>query len=186
MLSRSFTAPLALLALACVALPAGAQQAVPASQMVSPSLLVTRIDTDCLVFRNAVRSETPIEVALHKESWKVVKVQTASDDVALVGKDKQSVVLAKVWRQAGHYVWAHWVARNSSGVATADQFCYRPDGTLARARQATTVAGLDAVTTREAYFRSDGSLIKKSSTFAMNDKALYKNVRNLPFFSILP
>jgi hypothetical protein len=184
MLSRPLTSLLAFAMLACVAVPAAAQ--VPASQMVSPSLLVTRIDTDCAVFRSAIRSEAPIEVALHKQSWKVVKVQTASDDTALAGREKQSVVVAKVWHQAGHYVWAHWVAMNSSGVQRADQFCYRPDGTLARARQATTVAGLDAVTTREAYFRSDGSLIKKSSTFALNDRALYKNVRNLPFFSILP
>ena len=166
-----------------VALPALAQKPTLApSQMVSPGLLVTRIDTNCAVVRHAITTESAVEVVQRGSTWRVASVS----DATVAERTHASVTYAKVWKQAGHYVWAQWITRDAQGNQHADQFCYRPDGSLARARHATTVPALDAVSVKVAYFNTDGSLIRKSATYVVDDPAVYKRVKDLPFFTTLP
>ena len=78
------------------------------------------------------------------------------------------------------------VTRGAAGNEHAAQLCFRNDGSLSRVRQATTVAALDGVAVREAYYNTNGALIQKSAAFAVDDPAIYKRVRDLPFFKQLP
>jgi hypothetical protein len=165
------------------AAPGLAQQTLAPAQMVSPKILVARIDTNCAVFRNAIASVPATDVVRRSTSiWKL----TSDGDLAVAEKTGGTVSYAKVWKQDGKYVWAHVVTHAAGGNARATQLCFRSDGTLARVRQATTVAGLDAVSARQAYYNVDGSLIRKSTAFVVDDPAIYKAVRSLPFFKILP
>lgn len=170
-------------ALTALGAPAFAQPTLAPSQSVDPKILVARIDTNCLVFKNAIASETPADVVRRGTTvWKL----TSEGDVATLEKADSAVTYAKVWKQSGNYVWAHIVTHDAKGNARATQLCFRTDGTLARVRQATTVAALEATSARQAYYNADGSLIRKSAEFSVDDPAIYKAVRNLPFFKILP
>ena len=64
--------------------------------------------------------------------------------------------------------------------------CFRPDGTLARVRQATTVPALDAASANAAYFNTDGSIIKKVGVIEMNDPVIQKKITSEPFYKVLP
>ena len=153
------------------------------AQAVDPKVLVAQIDTNCAVFAKAIRSEPPSDVVRRGTSlWKI-----ASDgDVAVAEKAGTAVTYAKVWKQAGNYVWAHVVTRDSNGDARATQLCFRADGSLARVRQATTISKLDGAAARTAYYGRTGTVIAKGSAFSVDDPAIYTSVRNLPFFKILP
>jgi len=160
-----------------------AQAKMTASQMVDPKILVARIDANCAVFANAIKSQPATDVVRRGTTvWKL-----ASDgDIAVAEKTATVVSYAKVWKQSGNYVWAHVVTHDAKGDARASQLCFRTDGSLARVRQATTIASLNAASARQAYYNVDGSLIRKSAAFAVDDPSIYKAVRSLPFFKILP
>jgi hypothetical protein len=182
---RIFPSLLAAFALAA-SIPAGAQMTtkpLTPSQMVSPDLLVKRIDVNCAVVSAAVKSQPPTTVAQVGSS--VWKVASNPSDTTFTHVATTKTV-ANVWKQAGNYVWVHWVTHGSHGIVRADQLCFRNDGTLARARQATTVKAFDAAGGQEAYFNTDGSVIKHDVAFSLNDPAVYKRVNKLPFFKVLP
>ena len=153
------------------------------SDRVSSALLVTRIDANCAVVKAATRTVSPSEVvASATTKWKAVP---ASDDVTLE-REKTHLAHARIWKQAGHYVWVHWTSYDTRGNKHVDQFCFRSDGTLARVRQATTVPALETALGREAYYNRDGSLIKKTIAFDTSDPGVvYKHVRDLPFYPAL-
>jgi hypothetical protein len=166
--------------------PAPAQmttKALTPSQMVSPSILVKRIDANCAVFQQTLTSTTPTEVASVKGStWRVIDAAHKSS----VEHTHSSITYAQAWKQAGNLQWVRWATFGSSGAERATQLCFRSDGTLARARQAGTLPSLDdAVAVRQAYFNTDGSVIKKDSLFVVNDPTLYKRVRDLPFATLV-
>jgi hypothetical protein len=72
-------------------------------------------------------------------------------------------------------------------VQRATQLCFRQsDGTLERARQATTVPSLAAAGAEQAYYASNGKLIQKTTLFEQNDPMLAKKIAALPFFAVLP
>jgi hypothetical protein len=170
--------------LAITSLAAGAQTPapLPSSQMVSPKLLVTRIDLNCAVFRNAIKSQPPKDVLLVKAStWKLA----SADDVVAAERTHASTTHAEVWKQAGNLVWVHWVTHGATGNRHAVQLCFRTDGTLARVKQGTTVPSLDGAAVRQAYYNTNGAVIQKSAMFSVNDPAIYKQVKDLPFFSIV-
>jgi hypothetical protein len=167
-------------------LPAGAQattKPLTPSQMVSPKLLVTRIDTNCAVFKSAIKTQKPTDViALKTSLWRL-----ASDsDVVAAKKTHSAYTLAEVWKQAGNYNWIHSYTAGSGGAHHATQLCFRNDGTLARVKQATTVPALDASSARSAYYNTDGSLIQKTAMFEIGDPAIAKRVKDLPYFKLLP
>ncbi len=170
-------------------LPAQAQMAqmttkpLTPANMVSPELLVKRIDANCAVFKQVLTTTTPTEVASVKGStWAVVDAAHKSS----VEHTHSSITYAQAWKQSGNLQWVRWATFNASGAERATQLCFRSDGTLARARQAGTLPGLDdTVHARQAYFNTDGSIIKADSLFVQNDPALYKKVRNLPFAALV-
>jgi hypothetical protein len=57
---------------------------------------------------------------------------------------------------------------------------------LQRARQATTVAGLSDAAAEQAFFASNGAVIKASATFVADDPMAAKQVSALPFYKVLP
>src|SRR5271166_2271357 len=132
------------------------------SQMVSPSILVQRIDANCAVFKSALVNTTPTEVAsIHGSTWQVIDAAHKTS----VENTHKSVTYAQAWKQAGNLQWVRWATFGSSGAERATQLCFRNDGTLARARQAGTLPDLDSVRIRQAYFNTDGSVIKMDSLF---------------------
>jgi hypothetical protein len=146
------------------------------------SVLIPRIDANCAVFRSALVHTKPTEVASLKAStWKVV----SGSDAVSAEHTHSSISLAQAWKQAGNFNWIRWVTYDKNGNERATQLCFRADGTLARARQAGTMPDLDATVARQAYFNTDGSLIKADTAFVVNDPTLYKKVRALPFYSLL-
>lgn len=173
--------PLASLALAGVARGQMTKPLTP-SQKVAPSILVARIDTDCAVFKSAIKTEKPTRVvSVRTSAW------TLASDADYTSAEKlHAYTLAEVWKHAGNYVWARSHTLASGGVKHATQLCFRSDGTLARVRQATTVPALDAASARLAYYNTDGSLIRKSALFEVGDPAIAKHVENLPYFKLLP
>jgi hypothetical protein len=173
--------PLASLALTGVASGQETKPLTP-SQKVAPGILVARIDTDCAVFKNAIKTEKPTRaVSVRTSAWTL-----ASDSDYAAAAKMRTYTLAEVWKHAGNYVWARSHTLASGGVKHATQLCFRNDGTLARVRQATTVPALDAASARLAYYNTDGSLIRKSALFEMGDPAIAKHVENLPYFKLLP
>jgi hypothetical protein len=153
------------------------------SQMVAPSILVQRIDANCAVFQQTLTSTTPTEVASIKgNTWQVVDAAHRTS----VEHTHSSITYAQAWKQAGNLQWVRWATFSASGAERATQLCFRSDGTLARARQAGTLPDLDkTVAARQAYFNTDGSVIKRDSLFVVNDPTLYKRVRDLPFSALV-
>jgi hypothetical protein len=80
--------------------------------------------------------------------------------------------------------WVHSARLDDQGTQHATQLSFRNDGTLARVRQATIVPGLDAASARQAYYNTDGSLIRANS-FRVNDPAIGKRVQSLPYFNLV-
>jgi len=152
------------------------------SQMAPADILVTRIDVNCKVVHNAVQSEQPVRLALQHNRWSITTVS----DVAVLEKKHASVTLADAYKVDGKYSWVSTHTYTAAGNLRATQLCFRSDGTLARVRQATTVASLDGVAARQAYYNTDGSLIKHSALFEANDTAIVKSVSGLPYYHDLP
>jgi hypothetical protein len=173
--------PFASLALAGVAAGQVTKPLTP-SQKVAPGILVARIDTNCAVFKSAIKTEKPTRViSVRAKAWTL-----ASDSDAAAAQRLQSYTLAEVWKHAGNYVWVRSHTLASGGVTHATHLCFRNDGTLARVRQATTVPALDAASAQLAYYNTDGSVIQKSALFEAGDPTIAKRVKALPYFNLLP
>ena len=175
---------IASLALAAL-LPAAAQTTKPLTpaNTVSPGLLVARIDTNCAVFKSAIKTQKPTNViALHQTNWRVA----SDNDVAVAQRQHGSYALAEVWKQAGNDNWIRAIRVGQNGGTHATQMCFRNDGTVARIKQAATFPGLDAAAAQVAYYNTDGSLIKRTTVFDTSDPAIAKRLRDLPYFKLLP
>ncbi|MBV8602838.1 MAG: hypothetical protein JO359_14845 [Candidatus Eremiobacteraeota bacterium] len=152
------------------------------SQMVSPSILVARIDANCGVTRDYIKTATPVHVVLKSSTWAVA----SNADYLVADRTHAAAALVDVYRNAGHYVWIHAHRFTQSGAQKATQVCFRTDGTLARVREAASIPALDAAAARVAYFNTDGSLIKKTTVFEMNDPVIVKKIEAEPFYKVLP
>jgi len=196
-LNRTFTVfPRALVAAAVLGLaplcvvPATAQtpkplptkQLTPAN-MVSPKLLMTRIDTNCAVFKDAMKSQKPTDVLAMKSSTYRL---ASTSDIETAKKSHSSFTMAEVWKQAGNYQWVRAYTAGSSGGHHAAQLCFRNDGTIARVKQSATIPSLDASGASVAYYNTDGSVIQKTTAFDMGDTLIVKRVKDLPYYKILP
>ena len=152
------------------------------SQMVSPDILVARINANCGVTRNFIKTVPAKHVVLTSSTWKL-----ASDsDATVAERTHAAVMIADVWNQNNHYVWVHSHRVAQSGTQHASQLCFRPDGTLARVRQATSVPSLDAASASVEYVNTDGSIIRKVGVIAVNDPTIQKKITSEPFYSVLP
>jgi hypothetical protein len=185
--SRRFPASLALaIALGttfAAAIPAGAQiviKALTPSQLAPPEILVNRIDANCAVFRNAIRTEQPIEVAaVGAAAFSLVdpghrqQVEAMTDHVWVV----------QAWKQAN---WVRSARFDAHGAGHLTQLCFSNDGTLARVRQAATNPELETVSARQAYFRTDGTLIRATALFERNDPAIPKRSGAPPYGRLTP
>lgn len=152
------------------------------SQQVSPALLATRIDANCRIANGARAYVKPVQLALRASAWKVI----SAADYTAADRTHSATMLVDAWKRDGKYVWVHAHTVTQSGAQRATQLCFRNDGSLARARQAGTIASLGAAGSRTAYFNTDGSIIQKTVTFDMNDPTATKKITSEPFFSTLP
>lgn len=144
---------------------------------------IGQIDTECDAIQNAVIALHPIHVAYQTGTWTVL----SDADFAVAEKVGASIMLADVYKQGSNYAWVSAHSFDASGKQRATQLCFRQsDGTLERARQATTVPDLAAAAAQQAYFASDGALIQKTTLFEKNDPQLAKKIEALPFYSVLP
>jgi ligand-binding SRPBCC domain-containing protein len=144
---------------------------------------VKQIDTECSAIQSAVMALKPIHFALISSTWKVM----SDADYVAAERTHASLVFADVWTQGKNPAWVHSHAFTASGTQRATQLCFRQaDGTLERVRQAATVDDLSGAAAQQAYYASDGTLIQKTSLFAVDDPAIAKKVADLPFYSQLP
>lgn len=144
---------------------------------------VKAIDGDCNAIDMAIMALKPVHVMLQASTWKVV----ADADWVAAQQTHASVTFVDAWKQGSNYAWVHSHTFDASGNQRATQLCFRQaDGSLQRARQAGTVPALDAAGAQEAYFAPDGSLIVKVGAFEVNDPAVAKSVKALPFYANLP
>lgn len=172
------------IAVICVALatsflaPLSAQ-----AQPADVSAAIKGIDTDCLAIQNAIMALHPVHLALVQGTWKVL----SDADYAIAEQTRASITLVDAWKAGQGYAWIHSHSFDAQGNQRATQLCFRQqDGTLQRARQATTVQDLMSSSALMAYFGSDGSVIFAASAFDQNDPALTKTIQSLPFYSVLP
>ncbi|HTJ26797.1 MAG TPA: hypothetical protein VMA36_11610 [Candidatus Limnocylindria bacterium] len=157
--------------------------AIAQSQANDPAAAVKQIDTDCLAIQNAVMALHPIHVLLASGTWKVV----SDGDVAIADRTHAAVTIADVYKQGKQFAWVHAHSYDQQGNQRATQLCFRQkDGTLQRARQATTVPDLNSASAAQAFFGPDGTPIQASAAFEMNDPMLAKQVSALPFYKSLP
>jgi hypothetical protein len=144
---------------------------------------IAAIDTECNAIQNAVMALHPIHVAYRGGKWLVV----SDADYVAAAKIGASLTLADAYKQGSNYAWVQAHTFDSSGKQRATQLCFRQsDGTLERARQATTVPSLAAAGAEQAYYASNGKLIQKTTLFEQNDPMLAKKIAALPFFAVLP
>jgi len=144
---------------------------------------IKQINTECNAIQDAILALHPIHVAFRSGKWDVL----SDADYTVAMQTKASITFADVYRQGSKYAWVHAHSFDSQGNQRATQLCFRQsNGTLERARQATTVPDLAADSAQQAYFLSNGTLIQKSSLFEMNDPLLAKTIQSLPFYSVLP
>jgi hypothetical protein len=142
-----------------------------------------QIDSDCSAIQNAVMALHPIHVALVAGQWKVM----SEGDYAVAEQTHNSITFADVYKQGKDYAWVHSHTFSASGKQTATQLCFRQaDGSLERARQASTIPDLSAASAQVGYYTPDGNVIQKTSLFEVNDPAIAKRVKDLAFYQILP
>ena len=167
-------------------LPAAAQvvpeKSLAPSQKVSPDILVNRIDVNCGVTKNFIKTVKPKHVALQSSTWKLV----SDSDEVVAERTHAAVMLADVWSMNNHYVWVHSHTIAQGGAQHATQLCFRTDGTLARIRQATNIPATDTSAAKVAYYNTDGSLIRSVGIIATNDPTIQKKITAEPFYSVLP
>lgn len=144
---------------------------------------IAQIDSECNAIQNAVMALHPIHVAYKSGTWVVL----SDADYSVVAQTNVSILLADVYKQGSKYAWVQAHAFDASGKQRATQLCFRQsDGTLERARQATTMPDLAAASARQAYYSSDGTILQSSSLFEANDPMIAKKIEALPFYSVLP
>jgi hypothetical protein len=168
----SFVRGLTCAAVLAAASPAGAQivlKPLTPSQLVPPEILVSRIDANCAVFRDAIRTERPTEVAAVGAGTFTALDAGRRQQIAAM---TDHVWVMQVWRQAGNLNWVRSVRLDAVGGGHVTQLCFRNDGTLARVRQAATVPALDTAAAQQAYFRTDGSMIRATALFERTDPAI--------------
>jgi hypothetical protein len=176
----------AIVAVLLAALTAGAILPAKASStgaMVSDAAAIKQINTECNAIQTAILALHPIHVALISNKWTVLD---AGGYIA-AEKTTKSITLADAWKQGKNYAWIHSHSIDAHGNQRATQLCFRQsDGTLERARQATTIPGLQAASASQAFYAPNGSIIQKTSAFEMDDPAIAKKITALPFYSVLP
>lgn len=144
---------------------------------------VSDIDTECNAIQNAVMALTPVHLAYQSSHWNVL----SDADYTVAQRTKTSVTFADVYKQGNKYAWVHTHTFDSKGNQRATQLCFRQsDGTLERARQATTVPELSAASAKQAYYSSDGKIIQKTALFEEKDPDIAKSISALPFYASLP
>lgn len=144
---------------------------------------VQQIDSDCGAIQNAVMALHPIHVALVAGQWKVM----SEGDYTVAEQTHKSITFADVYKQGNNYAWVHSHSFTAEGKQTATQLCFRQaDGSLERARQASTIPDLDAASAQVAYYSPDGKVIQKTALFEVNDPAIAKQVKKLAFYQVLP
>lgn len=181
--AAAFGASLAALSAAPIAAQLTTMPATERQLNTPPEILAAQIDQNCGVFHTAIQTQKPYAVAETQTNvWKVV----SDADIVAAEKTHSFTTYAKAWKQAGNYVWIHSVTQGSAGGRHATQMCFRTNGSLMRVKQATDIPSLDAAGASTAYYRQDGSLIKKTAVFDENDPAITKTVNALPFFKNLP
>jgi hypothetical protein len=159
----------------CSPMAARSQAAAPAA--------VTAINTECNAIQSAIQALHPVHLALVSSQWKVL----SDADFAVAEQTRAAITLVDAWKAGKSYAWIHAHTFDAKGDQRATQLCFRQsDGTLERARQATTVENLNAASAEQAYFSSDGKIIQKSAAFEENDPAVAKKIQALPFYSQLP
>jgi hypothetical protein len=153
------------------------------SENAAPSAAVKAIDTDCSAIQSAIQALHPVHLALVSSQWKVL----SDADYAVAEQTRSAITLVDAWKAGQSYAWIHAHTFDAKGDQRATQLCFRQsDGTLERARQATTIENLNAASAEQAYYSSDGNAIQKSAAFEENDPALAKKIESLPFYSSLP
>jgi hypothetical protein len=181
-LSRVSDAPRIGTLLAAVLLFAAVLTGTAKSQS-SDATAVKQIDTECNAIQDAVMALHPIHVVLRSGNWDIL----SDADLTVAERTKASITFADAYKQGSKYAWVHAHSFNSQGKQRATQLCFRQsDGTLERARQATTVPDLAAASAQQAYYSSDGKLIEKTALFELNDPLVAQKVESLPFYSVLP
>ena len=144
---------------------------------------IARIDTECNAIQDAVMALHPIHVLYRSGNWIVL----SDADYTVAERTKASVTFADVYKQGSKFAWVHAHSFTQSGKQRATQLCFRQsNGTLERARQATTVPDLAAASAQQAYYSSSGKLIQKTALFEQNDPMLAKTIESLPFYNVLP
>lgn len=144
---------------------------------------IKQIDTDCSAIQDAVMALKPVHVAYQSGKWLVL----SDADATAAMRTSDKLMFADVYKQGDSYAWIHAHSVNQQGTQRATQLCFRQsDGTLERARQATTIPELSAASAQQAYYSSDGSLIQKTKLFEENDPMIAKTIRSLPFYAVLP
>jgi hypothetical protein len=153
------------------------------AQNASAAAQIKAIDTDCSAIQNAIMALHPVHLALVQSKWKVL----SDADYAVAERTHASITLVDAWKAENNYAWIHSHSFDAQGNQRATQLCFRQsNGSLERARQATTVPDLSSASAKEGYFASDGSLIFAAKAFDQNDPALTKSIKSLPFYSVLP
>ncbi|MGZ3532040.1 MAG: hypothetical protein ACXWNK_17225 [Vulcanimicrobiaceae bacterium] len=155
----------------------------PARAAGDQTATVAQIDADCLAIQNAVMALKPIHVLYENSTWKVV----SDADAAVAERTRASIGLFDVWKQDKNYAWIRGHSFDSRGTERATQLCYRQsDGSLERAKQATTMPSLDAASAQQAYFANDGTVLTQTKVFEINDPLIAKQIEALPFYKVLP
>jgi hypothetical protein len=182
---RRFAA--ASLAMSCaLAIPATTLAASPSPAPMSPAATaaaVKGIETECNAIQSAIQALKPVHLALVRSNWRVL----SDADYTVAQRTHASVTFVDAWKRGTGYAWIAAHRFDANGNQHATQLCFRQsDGTLERARQAVTVPALNAASARQAYFASNGTIIQKSALFEVNDPALAKKIKALPFYNSLP
>jgi hypothetical protein len=153
------------------------------SQANNAAVQQKQIDADCSAIQGAVMALRPVHFLLTSSTWNVV----SDGEVAVADRTHAAVTIADVWMQKKQPAWVHAHSYDQQGNQRATQLCFRQkDGSLQRARQATTVPALDSASAEQGFFASDGTPIYASAAFEANDPTLAKQVTALPFYKVLP
>jgi hypothetical protein len=167
-------------AIPVVALPAKASST---GAMATNAPEIKQINTECSAIQNAIIALHPVHLVFINSKWKVLDAA----GYVVAEKTTKSITLVDAWKQGKNYAWIHSHSIDAHGNQRATQLCFRQsDGTLERARQATTIPGLQAASASQAYYATNGRIIQKTSAFEANDPAIAKKIEGLPFYSVLP
>jgi hypothetical protein len=157
-------------------------QPITPAQEASPQIMMAQVDVTCDTMVQQQKLVKPVHLVYKSSTWNVV----SDANVVVADQTSATVVFADVWKQNGKYIWVHAHRLNQQGDQRATQLCFRPDGTLARVRQAETIAALDAAGATRAYYYTNGTLIAKFGVFDESDPSVAKAVTSLPYYKDLP